>query len=75
MRTAHFFLIESERSRHDLLMDGDLIAKFPTYQAAEAEANSIANRMAPGASLHFELDLKSTLNDLEIRAATLDADN
>ena len=69
MTTAHYFLIESERARHDLVLDGNLIASFPTLEAAEAEANRIANR-----DLNFGLDLKSTLNDLEIRGATFDAD-
>jgi len=74
MRTVHYFLIESEHARHDLVMDGDHIASFPTLEAAEAEANRIADQAAPGVSLNFELDLKSTLNDLEIRGATFDAD-
>jgi hypothetical protein len=68
MNTAHYFLIESERTRHDLVLDGNLIATFPTLEAAEAEAQRIANR-----ALNFGLDLKSTLNDLEIRGATFDA--
>jgi hypothetical protein len=75
MKTSHYFLIESDGARHDLVLDGDLIASFPTREAAEAEANRIAKRAAPGASLRFELDLKSTLNNLEIRGATFDADN
>ena len=75
MRTSHYFLIESDRARHDLVLDGDLIASFHTLEEAEAEANRIANRAAPGATLQFGLDMKSTLNDLEIRGATFDADN
>ena len=75
MTTSHYFLIESDRVRHDLVLDGDLIASFHTLEAAEAEANRIANRTAPGATLQFGLDLKSTLNDLEIRGATFDAAN
>ena len=75
MRTSHYFLIESDRVRHDLVLDGDLIASFHTLEAAEAEANRIANRTSPGATLQFGLDLKSTLNDLEIRGATFDASN
>ena len=75
MRTSHYFLIESDRARHDLVLDGDLVATFPTFEAAEAEAKRIAKCAAPGASLQFGLDLKSTLNDLEIRGATFDADN
>jgi len=73
MRTSHYFLIESDRVRHDLVLDGDLIASFHTLEAAEAEANRIADRAAPGATLQFGLDMKSTLNDLEIRGATFDA--
>jgi hypothetical protein len=73
MKTAHYFLIESDGTRHDLVLDGDLIASFHTREAAEAEANKIAHEHMPGASLRFELDLKSTLNDLEIRGATFDA--
>jgi len=70
MRTSHYFLIESDRVRHDLVLDGDLIASFHTLEAAEAEANRIVSRAQPRSSLHFELDLKSTLNTLEIRGAT-----
>ena len=75
MTTSHYFLIESDRVRHDLVLDGDLIASFHTLEAAEAEANRIANRTPPGATLQFGLDLKSTLNDLEIRGATFEAGN
>jgi hypothetical protein len=71
-RSSHYFLIESDRARHDLVLDGELVATFPTLEAAEAEANRIASRAEPGASLHFELDLKSTLNNLEIRGATFE---
>jgi len=69
MTTTHSFLIESDRARHDLFLDGDFIATFPSHEAAEAEANRIAST-----SLTFELDLKSTLSNLEIRGATFDAD-
>ena len=74
MRNEHNFLIESDRARHNLVLDGKELASFPTLEAAEAEANRIARRAAPGASLRFELDLKSTLMDLEIRGATLEWD-
>ena len=67
------FLIESESSRHKLLLDGREISTFATLGAAEAEANEIAGRLVPGASLRFELDFKWTLSDLEIRAAILEA--
>jgi hypothetical protein len=74
MRTSHYFLIESDRARHDLILDGDLIASYPTLEAAETEAKRIANRAAPGVSLRFGLDMKSTLNELEIRGATFELD-
>jgi len=57
------------------MLDGDVIGTFPTREAAESEANRIANHETPGVSLRFELDLKSTLNNLEIRGATFEADN
>ena len=60
MRTSHYFLIESDRARHELVLDGDLIASFPTFEAAEAEVKRIANHAAPGVSLQFGLDMKST---------------
>ena len=72
MRHRNKFLIESESSRHKLLLDGLEISTFATLGAAEAEANKLANRLAPGASLRFELDFKWTLSDLEIRAAILE---
>jgi hypothetical protein len=74
MRTSHYFLIESAGTRHELILDGDLIAIFSTREAAESEANRIANQETPGVKLRFELDMKSTLNNLEIRGATFDAD-
>ena len=64
-------MIESERSRNKLFLNGQEIATFATLEAAEAEANKVANRTIPGATLRFELDFKWTLTDLEIRAATL----
>ena len=75
MTTTHYFLIESVGTRHDLILDGDVIATFPTREAAESVANRMANQQTPGVSLRFELDLKSTLNNLEIRGATFDADD
>ena len=65
-------MIESERSRNKLFLNGQEIATFATLEAAEAEANKVANRTIPGATLRFELDFKWTLTDLEIRAATLE---
>jgi hypothetical protein len=69
---SYTFLIESERSRNKLFLNGQEIATFATLEAAEAEANKVANRTIPGATLRFELDFKWTLTDLEIRAATLE---
>jgi len=71
MTKSYTFLIESERSRNKLLLNGQEIATFATLEAAEAEANKVAGRAVPGATLKFELDFKWTLTDLEIRAATL----
>jgi len=73
MRRSDIFLIESELSRHSLFLNGRELATFATLDSAEAEANRIANRAAPGTSLRFELDFRWTLSDLEIRAATVDA--
>jgi hypothetical protein len=72
MRNNYNFLIESEPSGHKLFLNGHEIGRFATLVAAEAEANKIANRVVPGATLRFELDFKWTLTDLEMRAATLD---
>jgi hypothetical protein len=72
MRHNNTFLIESERSRHSLSLNGQEIASFATLDAAEAEANKVASRLIPGARLRFELDFMWTLSDLEIRAATLE---
>ena len=73
MRNKHtFFLIESEPARHTLYLNGQVIATFATLDAAEGEANKIANRAVPGATLRFGLDFKWTLSDLEMRAAELE---
>ena len=71
MRKNYNFLIDSGRSGHTLSLNGQKIATFATLDAAEAEANKVANRIVPGTTLRFELDFKWTLSDLEIRAATL----
>jgi hypothetical protein len=72
MQSKHtFFLIESVPARHKLYLNGKAIATFSTLDAAEAEANKIANRTVPGATLRFGLDFKWTLSDLEMRAAQL----
>ena len=73
MQKHTFFLIESEPSRHKLYLNGQVIAAFATLEAAEAEANKIANRAVPGATLRFGLDFKWTLSDLEMRAAQLES--
>ena len=74
MRKTYTFLIESERSRNKLFLNGQEIATFATLAAAEVEANKLASRAVPGATLRFELDFKWTLTNLEIRAATLKAE-
>jgi hypothetical protein len=73
MQKHTFFLIESEPARHKLYLNGQVIATFATLEAAEAEANKIANRAVPGATLRFGLDFKWTLSDLEMRAAQLES--
>ena len=72
MRKSYTFLIESERSRNKLFLNGKEIATFATLDAAKAEAAKVAGCAVPGAKLRFELDFKWTLTDLEIRAATLE---
>jgi len=72
MRQSYNFVIDSESSGHTLLLNGQKIARFATLDAAEAEANRLADSAVPGAILNFELDFKWTLTDLEIRAATLE---
>jgi hypothetical protein len=74
MQPTYNFLIESELSKHKLYLNGQLIETFATLGAAEAEANQIANRVAPGADLKFGLDFKWTLSDMEIRLARLEWD-
>jgi hypothetical protein len=71
MRTSYFFLIDSDLSKHNLFLNGEAIGTFATLGAAEAAANKIANNVVPCTTLRFDLDFKSTLSDLEIRAATL----
>jgi hypothetical protein len=75
MRTSNTFLIESERSRHRLILNGRELLTFATLEAAEAEAGKIARYVVPGATLRFELDFKWTLSDLEFRAANLECEN
>ena len=72
---SYIFLIESERSRNKLFLNGKEIATFPTLDAAKAEAAKVARSAVPGATLTFALDFKWTLSDLEIRAATLEWEN
>jgi len=73
MRKRYNFLIESERGEHTLVLNSQEIGTFATLDAAEAEANNIANLAVPGANLRFELDFMWTLTDLEMRAATLES--
>jgi hypothetical protein len=75
MRKSYNFLIDSDRSGHRLHLNGQEIATFATLDAAEAEANKIANRAVSGATLRFELDFKWTLTDLETRSATLEPES
>ena len=72
MQKNDLFLIESDRSGNKLSLNGQDIATFATLDAAEGEAQKVASRAVPGASLKFELDFKWTLSELEIRAATLE---
>jgi hypothetical protein len=72
MRSNNIFLIKSELSGHELLLNGQEIATFDTLEAAEEEATDVANRALPGVALRFELDFKSSLTDFELRAATLE---
>ena len=72
MAKNDLFVIESDRSGNRLSLNGQSVATFATLDAAETEAQNVANRTVPGASLKFELDFKWTLSDLEIRAATLE---
>jgi hypothetical protein len=75
MQSNNTFVIESELSRHRLFLNGQEIATFTTLDGAEAEANKVANRALPGATLRFELDYKWTLSDLEIRVATVETES
>jgi hypothetical protein len=75
MRKKSMFLIESERSKHKLVLDGQELATFASVAAAEAEANRVAARAVPSVALRFELDFKWTLTDLEIRAASLERED
>ena len=73
MEQRHLFLIDSDSSGHRLTIDGQNCGKFGTLESAEAAADKAAKSLAPSAALRFELEFKSTLTDLEIRAATLEA--
>jgi hypothetical protein len=72
MRNNDLFLIESDGFGNRLSLNGQSVGTFSTLGAAETEAEKVANRTVPGASLKFELDFKWTLSDLEIRTATLE---
>jgi hypothetical protein len=75
MQSNNTFVIESELSRHRLFLNGRELGTFATVAAAEKEATEIANRAASGTKLRFELAFKWTLSDLEIRAATVEAES
>ena len=75
MRKSYTFLIDSDRSGHRLRLNGQEIGAFATLDAAQAEANRVARRAVPGATLRFGLDFMWTLTDLETRAATLEWDS
>jgi hypothetical protein len=74
MRHNNIFVIDSELSSHRLLLNGLEIGAFATVDAAEKQATELANRAIRGVKLRFQLDFKWTLSDLEIRAATLEAE-
>ena len=73
MEQRHLFLIDSDSSGHRLTIDGQIRGKFQTLESAEAAADNAAKSLASSATLRFELEFKSTLTDLEIRAATLES--
>jgi hypothetical protein len=75
MQSNNTFVIESELSRHRLFLDGRELGTFATVAAAEKDATELAKRVFPGVELRFELDFKWTLSDLEIRAATVEAES
>ena len=72
MEQRHLFLIDSDSTGRRLTIDGQIRGKFRTLESAEEEAEKAAKSLARSATLTFELEFKSTLTDLEIRAATLD---
>ena len=55
---VHTFAIESHPKAHVLYLDEEPLGSYPTVEAAEAAAHRVADQMQPGASLHFELDLR-----------------
>lgn len=73
MRMTHLFLIDSDSSGHRLSVDGQEIGTFASLGGAAAHATEIARGYEPAVTLTFGLDFKSTLSDLETRAATLES--
>jgi hypothetical protein len=73
--TRNTFVIESELSKHRLILNGQEISTLATLDEAEAAARKIAGRIVSNATLRFELDFKWTCSDLEIRAAILESKN
>lgn len=72
MEQRHLFLIDSDSSGHRLTVDGQVRGEFRTLESAESAADKAAKSLVPSGTLRFELEFKSTLTDLEIRAATLE---
>jgi hypothetical protein len=68
--TNHLFVIDSDCSGDRLSLDGDEAGKFRTLREAEAKAVAIARRFVPTPTVHFALDFKWTLSEVEIRTAT-----
>jgi hypothetical protein len=69
MRTNNLFVIDSHSSGHCLSLDGGEIGKFRTLNSADAKALDIARLCSPTAPIHFALDFKWTLSEVEIRTA------
>jgi hypothetical protein len=75
MQGHNTFIIESEQGSHRLLFNEQQIGTFGTLAAAEKEAVELAECAVPGITLHFDLDLKWTLSDLEIRSAAFETES
>lgn len=62
------FTIESDPHGHALRVNGELFQTYAVLEDAEAAANRMV-RQAGAEELHFELDLKTSLSDVEVRVA------